>query len=131
MTENPMPNIFPSREWLSDLENKLNNDARYSQIARNWEGDLCFEIKAGGPIEEDMILYLDLLTEIGTPQPAFILTAPYENFVKVLKGELEPMQAMMTRKLQVKGSMAYMARNLPTVLDFVRCAREVTDKKKT
>jgi hypothetical protein len=26
----------------------------------------------------------------------------------------------------VKGSMAYMMRNVPTVLDFVRCAREVT-----
>jgi putative sterol carrier protein len=141
MTEKPMPNIFPSREWLSDLENKLNNDARYSQIARNWEGELCCVIKAGGPIEEDMILYWDLwhgacrktdiLTEIGTLKPAFILTASFENFVKVLKGDLDPLQAMMTRKLQVKGSMAYMMRNVPTVLDFVRCAREVTDRIKT
>jgi len=38
------------------------------------------------------------------------------------------MQAMMTRRLQVEGSMAYMMRNVPTVLDFVRCAREVTDE---
>jgi len=33
---------------------------------------------------------------------------------------------MMTRRLHVQGSMAYMMRNVPVVLDFVRCAREVT-----
>jgi hypothetical protein len=33
---------------------------------------------------------------------------------------------MMTNKLKVQGSLGYMMRNVPTVLDFVRCAREVT-----
>ena len=37
-------------------------------------------------------------------------------------------QAMLTRKLGVKGNMAVMMRNVPTVLDFVRCAGEVTDE---
>jgi hypothetical protein len=37
------------------------------------------------------------------------------------------MQAMITRKLRVQGSMAYMMRNVPVVLDFVRCAREITN----
>ena len=59
--------------------------------------------------------------------PVFILRAPYKNFARVVTGELHPMQAMMTRKLQVKGNMAVLMRNVPTVLDFVRCAREVTD----
>ena len=36
------------------------------------------------------------------------------------------MQAMLTRKLDVKGNMAVMMRNVPTILDFVRCAREMT-----
>jgi putative sterol carrier protein len=35
---------------------------------------------------------------------------------------------MLTRKLKVKGNMAVMMRNVPVVLDFVRCAREVTDE---
>ena len=42
--------------------------------------------------------------------------------------KLDPMQAMMTRKLNVQGSMAMMMRNVPVVLDFVRCAREVTSR---
>jgi len=38
------------------------------------------------------------------------------------------MQAMLTRKLGVQGNMAVMMRSVPVVLDFVRCAREVTDE---
>jgi putative sterol carrier protein len=37
------------------------------------------------------------------------------------------MQALMTGKLSVKGSMVLLMKNIPVVLDFVRCAREVTD----
>jgi putative sterol carrier protein len=60
------------------------------------------------------------------PNPAFTLTASYNNITSILTGRLNPMTAMMTSKLRVKGSMGYMMRNVPTVLDFVRCAQEVT-----
>jgi putative sterol carrier protein len=136
MTEPTPTYIFPSLEWLKQLEIKLNSDARYAQIARNWEGDMAILVEASGPLKDSMIFYLDLwhgtcrkvdiLPEIGNLKPVFLLTATFENLTKILKGGLDPMQAMMTRKLQVKGSMAYMMRNVPTVLDFVRCAREVT-----
>jgi putative sterol carrier protein len=128
--------IFPSPEWMKNLEEKLNNDPQYAKIAKNWEGELCVQIEPGGAIKEPLILYFDLwhgkcrksalLTVIGDLKPAFMLTASYENLIRVLKGELNPMQGMMTRKLHVQGSMAYMMRNVPTVLDFVRCAREAT-----
>jgi putative sterol carrier protein len=61
-------------------------------------------------------------------QAAFVLTAPYEHFVSILQGRLDPMTAMMISKLKVRGSMAYMMRNVPTVLDFVRCCREITEE---
>ncbi len=40
---------------------------------------------------------------------------------------LDPIQAMLTRRLSVQGNMVTITRNVPTVLDFVRCCREVTD----
>ena len=67
------------------------------------------------------------MTDPEARKPAFILKAPYNNFMRVLTGELHPMQALMTRKLHVQGNMAVLMRNVPTVLDFVRCARENTD----
>lgn len=44
---------------------------------------------------------------------------------KILDGEIDPMQAMVTRNLRVEGPMAYILRNVPIVLDFVRVARSV------
>jgi putative sterol carrier protein len=131
-----MPVIFPSAEWLKALEEKLNSDARYNAIAKNWEGDLCFQIEPDGNLKKQMILYLDLWHgkcrgtqmdyDLAVNKPAFVLKSPYGNFVKILLGQLDPMQALLTRKLGVQGSMAVLMRSVPTVLDFVRCAREIT-----
>ncbi|MBI1794991.1 MAG: SCP2 sterol-binding domain-containing protein [Chloroflexi bacterium] len=129
--------IFPSPEWLKSLEEKLNSDARYNQIARNWEGDLLFDILPEGSLKESLTMYLDLWhgkcraveyapDSAKHAKPAFILRSPYNNFTSILLGKLDPMTAMMTSKLKVEGSLGYMMRNVPTVLDFVRCAREVT-----
>jgi putative sterol carrier protein len=128
---------FPSPAWLDELQQKLNSDARYNQIARNWEGDLLFDIEPAGALTERVRMYLDLWH--GTcraveyaPDPAkhakptFILRSPYNNFSAILLGKLDPMTAMMTSKLKVEGSLGYMMRNVPTVLDFVRCCREIT-----
>jgi putative sterol carrier protein len=128
---------FPSEEWLRGLEERLNSDERYNQIARNWEGDLFFLIEPEGNLRERITFYLDLWhgrcrkvdykPEIGSyPTPAFTLTASYKDITSILLGKLNPMTAMMTSKLKVKGSMGYMMRNVPTVLDFVRVAQSVT-----
>ena len=132
-----MSAIFPSAEWLKELEVKLNSDERYGEIAKAWEGDLFFFIEPEGNLKERLTFYLDLWhgkcrkvdyqpTPETYPNPVFILTSSYNNITSVLTGKMNPMTAMMTSKLKVKGSMGYMMRNVPTVLDFVRVAQEVT-----
>ena len=134
-----MPAIFPSEEWLKGLEEKLNSDVRYGDIAKKWEGDLFFFIEPEGNLEEQLTFYLDLWhgkcrkveykpQPESHPNPVFTLTATYTNITALLTGQLNPMTAMMTSKLKVKGSMGYMMRNVPTVLDFVRVAQEVTQE---
>jgi len=131
-----MAGQFPDAQWLADFATKLNQDSRYADVAKNWEGDLAFNIEPGGTLTEPAILYLDLwhgkcrkaeiVPNLSAIQPKFVLTAPYDNFLRILQGKLDPMQAMMTRKLKVQGNMGYMMRNVPVVLDFVRCAKEIT-----
>lgn len=128
---------FPDPEWVQALMEKLNSDEKYARVARNWEGDLYFQIEPDGPLTSPRSFYLDLwhgkcrraymAVQDEPIRPAFVLKAPYGNFVRILKGELDPMQALLTRKLGVQGNMAVLMRNVPTVLDFVRCCREVTD----
>ena len=132
-----MTYTFPEIAWLQSLKDKLNTDEQYAHVARKWEGDFMFNIESGGPHTTNVQLYIDLwhgtcrevfVVDQESPSdknPAFILSAPYDNFVRILKGDLDPMQAMVTRKLRVQGSMAYMLRNVPVVLDFVRCAQEI------
>ncbi len=97
---------------------------------------MLFVIEPDGTLTESVIAYIDLwhgqcrdayIVNGGENKTAsFTLKAPYSNFKKVLSGEYEPMQALLTRKLGVQGSMAVLMRNVPTVLDFVRCCREVS-----
>lgn len=132
-----MAAIFPSEAWLKALEQKLNTDPRYQQIAKNWEGDLFFFIEPGGNLKEPLTFYLDLWhgacrkveyqpAAESYPNTTFTLSASYPDITSILIGKLNPMTAMMTSKLKVKGSLGYMMRNVPTVLDFVRVAQEVT-----
>ena len=134
-----MAAIFPSEEWLKGLERRLNTDAHYQGIAKNWEGDLLFFIEPDGNLKERLTFYLDLWhgtcrkvdynpSAESYPNPTFILTSSYKDITSILTGKLNPMTAMMTSKLKVKGSMGYMMRNVPTVLDFVRVAQEVTEE---
>lgn len=130
---------FPSYEWLQALVEVLNTDTQYAEVAKNWEGDLLVIIEPDEGVESQslpMAFYLDLWhgrcrdgrtidESQEMPDAAFKLSSPLHNILKIFEGELDPMQAMITRRLKVQGSMAYMMRNVPTVLDFVRCCRLV------
>jgi putative sterol carrier protein len=128
---------FPNDDWVVALMNKLNLDEKYAQIARNWEGDMIFMVEPGGSLVDPITFYLDLwhgkcrdaypVKDGQEARAVFTLRAPYDNYVRLLKGELEPMQALLTRKIGVQGNMAVLMRSVPTVLDFVRCCREITD----
>ncbi len=132
---------FPSESWVNALEMALNGDARYAHVARNWEGDIVFQVEpdrpGGGLAGERSWVYFDLWhgkcrrsgfhdEPEGLPSdPTFTLTARRADFAKVITGALDPMQAMLTRKIQVRGNFGYFLRNVPVVLDFVRCCQTV------
>lgn len=127
---------FPEASWLHALEEKLNSDEKYAQVARNWEGDMLCVIEPGGALQAPLVFYLDLwhgkcrssaiLENGASPKAVLSLKAPYDQYVRLIKSELDPMQALLTRKVSVQGNMALLMRNVPVVLDFVRCCREIT-----
>ncbi len=129
--------IFPEINWFEKLKEKLNSDPQYAKIAHNWEWDLLFAIEADEVLKDPLYVYMDLwhgscrevkiVEDTNETKATFTLSAPYSNYVSLLSGKLDPMQAMLTRKLRVQGNMAIMMRNVPTVLDFVRCCREITE----
>ncbi len=135
-----MAYAFPSAGWVEALVRIVNKDERYAHVARGWEGDIVFEITPDGASEKEGAavdrVYLDLWhgqcrqgafypAGAEAPKAAFTMVATRANLLRILSGALDPMQAMLTRKLQVHGNMGYVLRNVPVVLDFVRCCRRV------
>lgn len=128
--------IFPSTEWMQLIKEKLNTDEHYGQVAKNWEGDMRIVIEPEGPLKETMWLYFDLWhgkcrdafmeEQSSSINPAFVLKSSYPNIIKILSGQVGVMQALMTRMLGFHGNLAYIMRNVPIVLDFVRCCQDVT-----
>src|SRR5215216_4267430 len=98
LLEEHMPAVFPSEEWLEGLKSKLNSDARYAEIAKNWEGDLFFSIEPEGNLKERLTFYIDLWhgtcrkvdynpSPESYPNPTFTLTASYNHTAAILSGK--------------------------------------------
>jgi putative sterol carrier protein len=131
---------FAGEAWLKAVAEVLNTDEHYADVARNWEGDMLVLVEpdpGSAPGEKAIGAYLDLWHgkcrrtaaylegDPAMPKPAFTLRATRGLLMRIMEGKLDPMQAMVTRKLKVEGSLSYMMRNVPTVLDFVRCCQRV------
>ena len=131
-----MAYTFPSPEWVGALCDVLNSDPRYAEVAQDWEGSLLVSIDEGGEPANDYVIFLDLWHGTcrearvvargeSSPTATFVLKATLKNILDIFRGDLDPIQAMLTRRLKVEGNLAYMLRNVPTVIDFVRCCRLV------
>jgi putative sterol carrier protein len=131
---------FPSEEYVNALMDELNNDERYAEVAKKWEGDIIFTVepdKGVASTDLPLSLYMDLwhgeCREVrlidpeaeDTSKPIFTLSGSRKEFMAVLSGEVDAMQAMLTRRLKLQGSMTYMMRNVPTILDFLRVCQKV------
>jgi putative sterol carrier protein len=124
---------FPSEAWLKTLMVQLNQSQKYRDAAKGWEGDMWVVLEPEGGLKDTFGMYLDLwhgecrsvhvLAPGEEPKAAFVLRAPYSRFVDILQGKLDAITAMMTGRLSVKGNMAVMMRNIPTVLQFVKECR--------
>lgn len=129
---------FPSDKWFNEVVAKLNSDEQYAEIAKNWEGDLIFKIipDDGETSDESVLYYMDLwhgkcrdcsilVSEEDKPDAKFVFELPRNQAIKILEDRLDPVGAMVTRKLKVRGNIGYMLRNVPVVLDFIRVCKLV------
>ncbi|MCB0035196.1 MAG: SCP2 sterol-binding domain-containing protein [Anaerolineales bacterium] len=127
--------LFPSDEWVKELMVRLNNSAGYQSAAKNWEGDFAFVITAGGGVDQDTYLYMDLwhgecrsakqLSSAEEESPAFTMSAPIGTWKKVLGGQLDPIRGLMGRQLTLKGNMMKVMKAPKAALEMVQSAQEI------
>lgn len=113
--------VFPSYEWMKELVEMLNANEEYRKAAANYEGVMALMITAEeGKLEKDMLGYAHpyhgeiveygMWDDLEGKNPMFIISAPYSTWKSVVRGEIDPMGAVMKGKIKIKGDMAQMLR---------------------
>jgi putative sterol carrier protein len=119
---------FPSDEWIKALMDELNRSEAYAEAARNWEGDFYFIVKPEGG-GDPIYLYMDLwhgkareafiAEDPSVKSPAFRIVATPKAWRKVIEKKVDPIQALLTRQLQLTGNMVMIMKNVASARELV------------
>lgn len=120
---------FPSPEWMEQFLQELNNSETYASVAKSWEGDLVLMIEGSSGV------YLDLwhgecraaeyLTDPYSRAAEFRISASLEKWRKILEGQLDPVQGLMTRQIRLEGNIVKLLKYVKAAQELVRCATRV------
>jgi|SRR6218665_1589979 len=117
---------FPSKEWCEEAVRLVNEDPERSLAARGWRGDIGVVVDAEpGQLARPFVVYVvtrDCLIE--TPRlleepddldefdPAYLARAPYSVWKQLLQGSLDPVEAVLRRRIAVKGDLQQLIERL-------------------
>jgi len=126
---------FASDEWIKTLMVKINESEAYRSAARTWEGDFYFIVEPGDTSSEPIVMYMDLwhgecrdafvAEDAAAKEPEFRIHAPVSAWELVVTKQLDPIQALMTRRLKLQGNMMKIMRAVKAAQELVNCCTQV------
>lgn len=128
---------FPGDRWFEALGDEINGSAVYREAASDWEGDIAFLVEADPErgLPDDVWGYLDLwhgacrsarlISRAEGEAAAFTISATYRRWKDVVRGDLDPVRAMMQGKLRVRGDLPTIVRQVRSANELVRLTGEV------
>lgn len=110
---------FPSKEWCEEAVRLVNADPESALAGKGWKGDFGLVIEAEkGLLPKPFVLYCDPVNgrivgfkvlpdpdDLDELEPVYLIRAPYSIWKALLLGTLEPVEALMKRRIQVKGDV--------------------------
>jgi putative sterol carrier protein len=130
-----MSYLFPSPEWVTAFKDALNASEAYKVSAAKWEGDFYFVISAGEGLKEPVKFYLDLwhgecreayiVEGDDDKKPEFVIEGKLSTYKQVFSHKLDPIRALVSRKLKLKGNLGKIMRSVKATLDLVNAAASV------
>lgn len=124
---------FLSDEWAGALKDAINASEAYRAAATDWEGDFYFiaDLKD----KSSRAVYLDLwhgecrgasvVADTASKSPEFEVSGKIDSWRKVIDRKVDPIQALITRQLKLKGNMAKVLRSVKAAQELVNCATQV------
>ncbi len=132
---------FASPEWAAALKDAINASAAYRSAAKNWEGDFWFIVEpddtgdAADRKADRAFIYVDLwhgacrdcfVTRDDTRKsPEFRIWGTSAQWARVIRREIDPIKALLTSTLKLKGNLAKVMRNVKAAQELVLCAAAV------
>lgn len=128
---------FGSPDWLDTYVKTLNENEAYEEAAATWEGDFLFIVwpdKEAG-IDEEVVMWMDLwhgkcrahemLPNRKAKETAFIYEGEYANWREIIEGRLDPIKALLTRRMKLTGDRAKVMRATRAAKELVRTAQMI------
>ena len=124
---------FMTEEWAKAFMEAINHNDAYKEAAATWEGDFYFvaENKDGS----HATVYLDLwhgecrdaflMADAASKTPEFEVSGKIPSWKKVMGKQVDPIQALITRQLKLKGNMAKVLRAVKAAQELVNSATRV------
>ena len=144
-----MPVLF-SQEWLELYEVALNKNEDYEKAASWWTGDFVFIVRASGNLDNDVFAFIGLkhgkctgvkvvsgegeFEVVGEGESAtsadklgveFTYEANYDSWIKILKGELDPIRGLLSGQAKIQGNMAKVLKATDAAKELVKTAGEI------
>ena len=129
---------FPSPEWAAEFKKQVQASAAYKQAAATWTfGPVALLTRADPSIGlgEDIGLWLEIdrgqcsdvrvVPKAEAEKAPFCISGDYARWKSVLRKELDPLKAMMQKKLELKGQMTTIVKYVNASKELVECATRV------
>jgi putative sterol carrier protein len=126
---------FPSEEWVAEFHEAVNSSEAYEKAAATWEGDFNFVIEPEGDMTKEETIYIDLwhgksraaylLTGESEEEPEFVIWAPVSSWKRVILKQVDPIQALLTRQLRLRGNMVKIMKAVKAAQELVNCCTMV------
>jgi putative sterol carrier protein len=125
----PVP--FATDGWIKRLGDECNKSETYREAAKNWEGDLYIIVEPEGRLQDAVYMYLDLYhgqcrqafvpMDYTTITPEFYISGPVSVWKAIAEKKLDPMKALFTRQITLRGNMAKVLKNAKAANELVNC----------
>jgi putative sterol carrier protein len=129
---------FPSPEWADAFKAAMDKSSAYRAAGKDWtHGVVALVVKADPAIgiADDVGLWLDLdrgvcrqakiVDRAEAEKAPFCIAGEYARWKSVIRKELDPIKAMMQKKLELKGQMTIIVKYVNASKELVECATQV------
>ncbi len=134
--------VFPSKEWAEKYCQALNENESYAKSGKGWKWPILFKVRdlpeelrerypSGQPgfilhLEDGKCKGVEWYDDASQADAPFILTATYKDWLEIISGKLNPLTAIMRRKLVIeKGNYSTIMRYPIAALEMVKSAQTV------